>query len=304
MLDKLAAGDIEYRVPHFYGIEGRYWVTRLLDVRERVEKEAEKIDDPKALSLVMNTLESLLAKPREKRGEWPEAVLFKAKPVVLKEPALLDLDPMEYMLVVIAPPLPEVEEGAYTEGVLYDLVYYKESGAQKSPRRYANSIAVLLSNKADTWREILKKAKKVLACDQLMETLKKEVDSRSFKYIREELRSLKEGLENSLRESLVAGYFNLIAYPDVDKDRGTNVVRVSKVTTPADRTLVELAEKALIDAGKAIKREEADFKTLLYYFSGGSTQKWTMKISVQDVVNAFLENPAFPMIRANYIKDA
>ena len=301
LLDKLATGGIEYRMPHFYGREGRFWVTRLLDINERVEKKAEKIDDFAAMSLIMGRVESLLTKPYEGREEL-ELELFTAKPEVLKEPALLDLDLREYVPVVVVEPLPEVKEGVYAEEPLYDLIYYKKSGSQKSPRRYANSMAVLLSNRADAWREILKTAKKIIACDQLMKTIQNEVDPKSFKYIKGELNSLKENLEKGLRRNLVTSYFNLIAYPD--RDRSTNVVRVSSIRDYSSKTLAELAERALISSGKAIERKDMGFESLVYYLSSEHAQKWTARMRVQDVINAFLENPALPMIRADYIKEA
>ncbi|MGC8983485.1 MAG: DUF499 domain-containing protein, partial [Desulfurococcaceae archaeon] len=228
--------------------------------------------------------------------------LFSKRLEVLDQPQLLDLDPAEYVLVVLLQPLPEVKEGVYTEGVLYDLIYYKKSGSGKSPRRYANSVAVLLSNRDDEWREVLKTAKRVIACEQLMKTVK--VDPKVSKYIRDELNSIKEEAEKNLRRGLVTSYFNLIAYPDTDKDKGINVVRVSGITNYSGRTLAELAERALIEVLKAPERKYLEFESIVYYYSGGRDQKWKQRMSVQDVINAFLENPALPMIPADYIKEA
>lgn len=68
LLDKLSSGSIEYRMPHLYGREGYYWVTRLLDIKERVEKEAEKVDDRSALNYVLQGIDVLFKKPYEGRG--------------------------------------------------------------------------------------------------------------------------------------------------------------------------------------------------------------------------------------------
>ena len=63
MLDKLAAGTIGYRVPHLYGRNGYYWVTRLLDIVEMISKEAERVEDSQALTLILGEAEKLYLKP-------------------------------------------------------------------------------------------------------------------------------------------------------------------------------------------------------------------------------------------------
>ncbi|MCC6018921.1 MAG: ATP-binding protein [Candidatus Verstraetearchaeota archaeon] len=303
LLDKLSSGNIEYRVPHLYGRDGYYWVTRLLDIRERVEKEAEKVEETSAMQCILEEVEALYMKPYEGREEV-KATVFSPKPMALLKPALLEKDAAEYTLIVIVTPLEDLKEGAYASGDMYDTVYYKLSGRQKAIRRYANTVAVLFSNRMNMWKDIIKTAKMIIACEKLMDAIRREyTDERVVKILRDELRDMKNGLSKNLKYKLVARYFNLIAYPTVEK--GANIVQVERVDV-AGRTLIELAEGALKRAGKILEEKYAkQFEVLVSILEGRRQEvKWTKKMKVSDVINAFFENSAFPMIPPQNIREA
>jgi predicted AAA+ superfamily ATPase len=304
LLDKLSGGGIEYRVPHLYGRDGYYWVTRLLDVRERIEKEAEKVEETSAVQHILEEIEALYVKSYENHEEVKSAV-FSPKPMVLLKPVLFEKDVPEYTLIVVATPLEDLKEGTYTSGDMYDIIYYKLSGKQKAIRRYANTIAVLSSNKMDVWKDIIKTAKMIIACEKVMNVIRREYrDERVIKILRDDLREMRNGLGKSLKYKLVAQYFNnLIAYPTTE--RGSNIVRVERINV-AGRTLIELAEEALKRAGKILDKKYArQFDVLISILEGYKQEvKWTKRMKVSDIINAFFENSAFPMIPSQDIKEA
>jgi predicted AAA+ superfamily ATPase len=304
LLDKLSSGSIEYRMPHLYGREGYYWVTRLLDIKERVEKEAEKVEDVTALNYVLREIDALFTKPYEGREEAKPTV-FSSKPTTLLEAKPIEEDSPEYKLVVIASPLNNVREGVYNSGDLYDIIYYRLSGRQKAMRRYQNTIAVLFSNDAGKLKEIAKTAKMVVACEKLDRIVKQEYREETVvRILREEIKDLRESLDRSLKYKLVAQYFNLIAYPDVENK--ANVVRVDRVN-PTRKTLVEIAEDTLRSLNKILEeRYSQQFDVLVSLLEGGVREeiKWSREMKVNDVVNAFLENPGLPMIPARDVKRA
>jgi predicted AAA+ superfamily ATPase len=305
LLDKLSSGDIEYRAPHLYGREGYYWVTRLLDIRERVEKEAEKVEDVKAIERILDEIKALYSKPYDAR-EQIKPVVFSLGPVVLLKPDLVDHDAPEYKLVIVVSPMKDLKDGTYASGSVYDIVYYRLSGRQKATRRYANTVAVLLSNKEDKWMEIIKTAKMIVACERLERAIRHEyTDERIIKILREELRDMKEGLTKTLKFKLVVHYFNLIAYPAVKERK--NIVQVVQVS-PTQRTLVEVAEETLRkNAGKIIERMYSEqFDVIATILEGEPRQeiKWTRKMKVSDIINAFYENPELPMIPREDIRKA
>jgi len=305
LLDKLSSGGIEHRVPHLYGREGYYWVTRLLDIRERVEKEAEKVEDLNAINHVLKEIEELYTRPYEGR-EQVKPSIFSPRPIISLRPEPLGGDSPEYTLVVIAAPLEDLKEGVYASGDLYDIVYYRSSGRQKAMRKYANTIAVLASNDASTWRRsIVKTAKMILACRKLAETIKREYrDEKIVKILKEDLKGMENDLSRVLKYKLVAEHFNLIAYPTVQN--GTRVIKVERVGVAGSRTLAELAEEALKDAGKILEEKfSRDFDVLVSYLQGiRGEPKWTRKMSVSSVISAFYENPALPMVSQEDIKEA
>jgi predicted AAA+ superfamily ATPase len=304
LLDKLSSGGIEYRVPHLYGREGYYWVTRLLDIRERVEKEAEKVEDLNAKEYVFGEIEELYTRPYEGR-EQVKPSIFRPRPIVLQRPELLESDSPEYTLVIIATPFEDLKEGVYASGDLYDIIYYRLSGRQKAMRKYANTIAVLASNRASTWRGILKTAKMIVACRRLTDAIRREYrDEKIVKILKEDLKGMENDLSRVLKYKLVAEYFNLIAYPTVQN--GTRVIRVERVGVADSRTLVELAEGALRDAGKILEEKfSRNFDVLVSYLEGiRGEPKWTRKMSVSSVTSAFYEDPVLPMVPREDIKEA
>ena len=303
LLDRLCSGSIEYRVPHLYGRDGYYWVTRLLDVRELVEKEAEKIEKASAENYILREVEALYTRPYEGREQVKPGVL-SSRPIVLSRPELVEDDLRSYMLVVVVPPLKDLSEGTYISGAIYDIVYYKLSGRQKAMRRYANTVVVLLSNSADKWEEIVRTAKMILACEKLKESIKREYrDEKVVRILRDELEDMRASLVKSLKYKLIAQYFNLIAYPTVEGD--VRVVRVERVTA-AGRTLVELVEEALKSLGKVLEEKYSErFDVVASYLEGPSKEvRWTRSMKVASIVDSFFENPLLPMIPPHKVRTA
>jgi predicted AAA+ superfamily ATPase len=305
LLEKLAAGTIEYRVPHLYGRDGYYWVTRLLDIGERISKEAERVEDSQALTLILKESEKLYLKPYDAREEV-KPVVFASKPEVLLEAKPLEDDVAEYRVVVIVPPLENKREGVYVADELYDVVYYKLSGRQKVMKRFLNTTVVLFSNNVSKWQDVVKTAKMIIACDRLEETISREYrDEKVVKFLKDELKEYRGNLLLTLKYKLVTQYFNLVAYPDMEED--TRVVRVVQ-SGIAGKTLVELVEEALRNNGKVLDEKSAsDFEVLVRILEGkkeAEEVEWSKTMSVRDVVNAFFENPAYPMIPPGSVKRA
>jgi len=301
LLDKITSGSIEYRVPHLYSKEGYYWVTRLLDIEERVIKESEKIDDVTAQKTVLEILEALYTKPYEGRDQVRPAV-FSSTPEIMINPSLLREDSREYKLIVIATPLTDIKGDVHRSGDLYDIIYYRLSGREKTIRRNRNTITILFSTNINEWREIIRKAKMIIACDRLDEEIKREYqDERIVKILRDELRDMKRALEREIRYRLVS-YFNYIAYPTREGD--ADVVKVKRVES-AGKTLVEIVEDSLRKAGKVLdEKYSGNFDVLLILLEGPRAEKWSKRISVNDVINTFFEVPRFPMIPPNDVKKA
>ncbi|MCC6023551.1 MAG: ATP-binding protein [Thaumarchaeota archaeon] len=307
LLEKLAAGTIEYRVPHLYGRDGYYWVTRLLDIGERISKEAERVEDSQALTLILEEVEKLYSKPydADTRGEVKSAV-FASKPRVLLKAEPLEDDVAEYRVAVIVPPLENEREGVYVADELYDVVYYRLSGRQKVMKRFRNTTVVLFSNNVSKWQDVIKTAKMIIACDRLKETISREYrDEKVIKLLKDELKEHRGNLLSTLKYKLVTQYFNLVAYPDMEKD--TRVVRVVQSGTTG-KTLVELVEEALRNSGKVLdERYASDFEVLVRILEGrkeAEEVEWSKTTSVRDVVNAFFENSAYPMIPPKSVKKA
>jgi predicted AAA+ superfamily ATPase len=307
LLEKLAAGTIEYRVPHLYGRDCYYWVTRLLDIGERISKEAERVEDSQTLALILEEVEKLYSKPydADARGEVKSAV-FAPKPKVLLEAKPLEDDVAEYRVVVIVPPLENKREGVYTADELYDVVYYKLSGRQKAMKRFLNTTVVLFSNNVFKWQDVIKTAKMIIACDRLKETISREYrDEKVVKLLKDELKRERDNLLSTLKYKLVTQYFNLVVYPDMEKD--TRIVKVVQSGT-AGKTLVGLVEEALRNNGKILDEKSAsDFEVLVRTLEGkkeAEEVEWSKTMNLKDVVNAFFENSAHPMIPPESVKKA
>lgn len=304
LLNRLSSGSIEYRVPHLYSRDGYYWVTRLLDIQELVKKEAEKVDDLTAINQVLNEVKTLFTKPYDAR-ESASPTVFTSEPVILLEPKLIEDDTPKYKVVIIIPPLEDLKEGIYNSGNIYDIIYYRLSGRQKTMRRYANTIVVLFSNNLSEWRDIINVAKMITACERLDKIIKNMYrDEKVVKLLRDELREFKEGLSKQLKYKLVAYYFNLIAFPTIEN--GVSVVRVERVS-PTRKTLVEVIEETLRGVGKVLETKYSrQFDVLVSILEGTPKQeiKWTKEMKVSDVIGAFFENPALQMILGEDIKEA
>jgi len=305
LLEKLTAGTVEYRVPHLYGRDGYYWVTRLLDIGERISKEAERVEDSHALELILKEVEKLYLKPYDARVEVKSAV-FTSKPRVLLKAEPLEDDAAEYRVVVIVLPIENKREGVYVADELYDVIYYKLSGRQKAMKRFLNTTVVLFSNNVFKWQDIVKTAKMIIACDRLEETISREYrDEKVVKFLKDELKRHRDDLLSTLKYKLVTQYFNLVAYPDMEKD--TRIVKVVQSGT-AEKTLIGLVEEALRNSGKILDEKSAsDFEVLVRTFEGekeAEEVEWSKTMNVKDIVNAFFENPAYPMIPAESVKKA
>jgi predicted AAA+ superfamily ATPase len=305
LLEKLTAGTVEYRVPHLYGRDGYYWVTRLLDIGERISKEAERVEDSHALELILKEVEKLYLKPYDARVEVKSAV-FTSKPRVLLKAEPLEDDMAEYRVVVIVLPIENKREGVYVADELYDVIYYKLSGRQKAMKRFLNTTVVLFSNNVFKWQDIVKTAKMIIACDRLEETISREYrDEKVVKFLKDELKRHRDDLLSILKYRLVTQYFNLVAYPVMEKD--TRIVKVVQSST-AEKTLIGLVEEALRNSGKILDEKSAsDFEVLVRILEGekeAEEVEWSKTMNVKDIVNAFFENPAYPMIPAESVKKA
>jgi predicted AAA+ superfamily ATPase len=303
LLDRLASGSVDYRIPHLYSRDGYYWVTRLLDIGEQIEKEAEKVEDLQAKKLIIEEINELYTKPYE-RDQEAKPTTLDDKPEVLLDLKLSEEDVSRYKLYIIVPPLDNIKEECITHGDIYELIYYRQSGNQKTMRRYSNTIALLLSNDKTAWERIIKLAKKMEACNRLQKRISEEYkkDEKIARILREELKKFKDDFEKSLKYNLVAQYFNFIAYP-TRKD-GTKRVCVEFIKTRAQKTIVELAEDALREAGKIVEKKNLTFDLLVSILSETLEKeiKWTREEKVGDLINAFFENPAYPMILPSDIK--
>ena len=305
LLDKLSGGSTEYRMPHLYGRDGYYWVTRLLDIEEQIERESEKVDDIVAKRIIIKEVRDLFTKPYEKAQEFKPTVLDK-EPVILLEIKLLEEDVPRYRLGVIVSPLEDVEEGCYSYGDLYELVYYRQSGTQKTMRRYANTLALIISNNKRIWERVVKLAKRIEACERLQKKISEQYgkDEKIAKILREELNSFKGEFIKSLKYNIVAQYYNFIVYPTMKN--GVRVVCVEPIRDRAQKTIAELAEEALKEAGKIIEKRHFTFDFLASIVERSLKEeiRWTREVKVGDLINAFYENPEYPMILPSDIKQA
>ena len=304
LLDRLSSGSIEYRIPHLYGRDGYYWVTRLLDVQELVKKEAEKVDDLTAVNHVLNEVKILFTRSYDAR-EQAKPTVFTLEPIVLLRSELIEDDVPRYRVIIVTSPLEDLIEGSYSSGSIYDMIYYRSSGRQKTMRRYSNTTVVLFSNNLSEWRDIINVAKMIVACERLDKLIKKVYgDKRVVKILEDELKDLKESLGRQLKYKLVARYFNLIAYPT--RENNVNIVRVQRVI-PIRKTLSEVVEETLKSVGKVLEERYArEFDVLVSILEGGPKQeiKWIKEMKVSDIVSAFFEDPALQMIPEKYVKEA
>jgi predicted AAA+ superfamily ATPase len=304
LLDKLSSGNIEYRVPHFYGKDGYYWVTRLLDIGELIEKEAERVEDLTAKNKVIEEIEKLYRRSYD-GGEEVKPKVFSLKPIIIPEPKLIEHDVPEYKLVIVTSPVKDLKEGTNTSGNIYDIIYYRPLGRQKTLRKYANTIVVLLSNNEDKWKEVIKIAKRIIATKKLEKNIKdeyKHMGENVIKILKGELDNMSKDLTNSLKFKLVAQYFNLIAYPYVKENK--NVIEVKRVN-PTMKTLVELAEETLKDENKIIEKKYSEqFDVIARILEPDQKITWSKTMKVSDITSAFYENPELPMIPAEHVKIA
>jgi len=305
LLGKLTSGSIEYRIPHLYSGGGYYWVTRLLDIGERVEKEAEKVDDLTAKRLILEEIGSLYKKPYEGREEAKPTV-FSENPVISLELKPLEEDNPQYKLYIIAQPLENIRKGCYKHGDIYEAIYYRLSGSQKTLRRYVNALALLIPSSSEKLNHIIKIAKKIVACDKLQKSISEEYskDEKVAKLLKEELKKIRGDLEKNLKYKLVATYFDFIVYPAIKG--GVRVVCVEQISNRAQKTIIELAEEALKEANKIIDKKYLNFDLLTSILEPvtGEEIKWTREIKVIDLINVFYESPAYPMIPPTDIKRA
>lgn len=298
LLNDLASGGVDCRLPHLYTKEGRYWATTLLDLSELVENEASKVEDFEALRKIRERVEWLYSKPYDASKSYKHEVrVLSPTPYVLQRPELLDFDEQKYVLVTILEPVSGVTEGDLRSGAIYDLLYYRVSGGSKAPRKNRNCVVVAFSNDVRAWSMIKREAKRLIACENLSKVgiERQFTDKTTVRFLKEQL----SDLENEISKSLLVGvfnYFNYIAFPAYENGEVARVVRFGKTS----KTLLEAAEDTLRNYEKLVD-EVADFDVLPFYLKGSS--EWSEELSIGDIKKAFYENPAKPMVTKGFVEN-
>ncbi|MEM4043978.1 MAG: DUF499 domain-containing protein [Sulfolobales archaeon] len=303
LLNDLASGGVDYRLPHLYTKEGRYWTTTLLDISELVDNEAGKVEDSEALTKIEEKVRELYSRPydistsKSYKSYKPEVEVLSPTPYILRRPEPLDFDEQKYVLVTVLEPVSGVTEGDMRSGVIYDLLYYRSSGGSKAPRKNRNCVVVAFSNDMQAWSMIKREAKRLIACKSLREVgIKRQfTDKTTVSFLENQLLEL----ENEINKSLLVGvfnYFNYIAFPAYENGEVARVVRFIKTS----KTLLEAAEDTLRNYEKLVD-EVVDFDVLPFYLKGSS--EWSEELSVGDIKKAFYENPAKPMVTEKFVEN-
>lgn len=295
LLTQLASGEVEYRVPHLYTKEGRYWVTTLLDLNELIKNEADKVEEYEALGVIKRDIENLYARPFDfsKSYELKISVLGKT-PYVISRPEPLELDEKVYTLVTVIEPVTDVAEGYVRGGGIYDLVFYKVSGGSRAIRRYSNTVVVLLSNSLAQWEKIKEQARRLIACRKLKAMIDKQIaDKITAKFLKEQLTELEKEIERRLL-TLIFNYFNYVAFPDYERGKVVKVVRLNATS----KTFLEAVEITLKNNNKVVLEDE-EFDVLPYILKGSG--EWSEELSIDDIEKIFFEDPAKPMIPQGFV---
>lgn len=299
LLDELSGGGVDYRVPHLYSKEGRYWVTTLLDINELVENEADRVEDSEALTKIVEKVRELYARPYDasKGYELGVRVLSYKNDYILPRLEPIDLDERKYVLVTVLEPVSNVRSGVVRSGDLYNLVYYRISGGSLAPRRNRNTVVVMFSGDVIKWKKVLREAKRLIACKRAEKSIDRQfTDKIVIKILKENLNDLYKAIEKGLLQGLF-NYFDYLAYPDFEE--GSDVVRVVDIVR-SGKSLLEVAEVTLRNSGKIVE-DTGDFRILLRLLkvSGG----WSEELGVGDVERIFYENSAMCMVPERFVRD-
>lgn len=298
LLDEISSGGVDYRVPHLYVKEGRYWVTTFLDINELIENEASKVEDSKALSHIMNEVRELYVKPYDvSKGGSAEARFLSSVPYILLRPEVIDFDDQKYVLVTVLEPVSGFRCREIVEGDIYKLIYYRASGNSVVPRRNKNTVTVMLSDDNDMWGRVKKEVKRLIACDNLRKTIERQYAEKTVaKILKEELSEMYNKIKKSFMLHLF-NYFKYLVFPD--HAEGVDVARCVPLEK-SGKTLLEIAEVSLNNNGKTFE-ETSDFDILPYLIKG--SKEWSDELRVGDVKKIFYENPAKPMVPSRFVSD-
>jgi len=282
---------------------GRYWFTITASPIKRIEMAARNVDDWSALKKVEGYAQALLSRPprdvversgRKGKREESGAPFNLALARVLHNPAPIDHDSRDYVLVVVLRPVSTGEAEA--------VIYETPSGGR---RRYANTVYLVCPPHRDSVSQMLAYAKLLIACEEVagqLDSLYEDKDVRDV--MKKKLEKYcwgAEGVEGQLALNILSGLSQVI-YPVFKDNRDT----VGLVTaSPAD-TIVGTVKHALKAAMPPKLYEDLDFDSLEYMLSqaGISLSEGETPRRVSDLVDYFYSNPRLPIVGEEAIKRA
>jgi hypothetical protein len=298
--------DPEKKVTYLITSDGRYWFTSILDPIAICRKGKDKVTDAEAEERLKYFTSQLADTPIdkiEKRGASKEkfrSQVFKPyERVVDSLDDLIDVDDEVYRTVIIWEPacrdcddetaLRKAEEKARR------FIYNRMAGKNSyTPRRNANSIAVVFSLRGVYRDVLLNQTKELISCEKV-NPQDYSTDDVSLK--------VAEGLLNSHIHSLISAIYNKVLqyYDTVAFPFENNGVSV-KVNKSTEKTILGNVEETLKEERKLIT--ELDFDSLDYYLSSTNINLKERSFSYQELRRMFYTNSNLPWVPDEALKEA
>ena len=298
--------DPERKVTYLITSDGRYWFTSILDPIAICRKGKDKVTDAEAEERLKYFTSQLADTPIdkvEKRGASKEkfrSQVFKPyERVVDSLDDLIDVDDEVYRTVIIWEPacrdcddetaLRKAEEKARR------FIYNRMAGKNSyTPRRNANSIAVVFSLRGVYRDVLLNQTKELISCEK--------VDPRQYSTDDVSLK-VAEGLLNSHIHSLISAIYNKVLqyYDTVAFPFENNGVSV-KVNKSTEKTILGNVEETLKEERKLIT--ELDFDSLDYYLSSTNINLKERSFSYQELRRMFYTNSNLPWVPDEGLKES
>ncbi|QIW23757.1 DUF499 domain-containing protein [Sulfolobus sp. S-194] len=297
--------NIDKIVPYLISSEDKYWFTSFLDPITICKRGKSKVLDSEAVDFLRDKIEDLAETPqdiKEKRAK-KEAYrgIIKEFHFVVDIDHLIDVDEEKYILAILWKPICEgcnpqnVNESQYYD-LIRNFIYNVPSGKSVSPRKNANSIAIMYSLLGNNKDKLVEYAKEYISCNN-MDVSKYYSDDVSKNVAKKMLNDFLSSLQNTIY-TLIFNYYDRIAYP-----YGSNDIQVASLST-TEKTLLGNAEQTLRNENKIISENNFDFETLAYYLEQININIKEKQISYPQLRSMFYTNPMLPWVSEEALKYA
>lgn len=284
--------------------DGRYWFWKIASVKEQIESESRRLldEDPELVKLKVKDYVEKLAKgvPFSKRGRKKQVSSMKVlSPRTTYVTSSLEFDvpdTTEYKTVIL------VNEEANEKIADRVMFHYKEG-----ERKYKNTIVCVYPSSDKEFKNCLRYAANMLACEKIRERLDELYPEASEEILRVQesiIDKIYNASEGELERQIFRTFKN-IAYPIAVKEKSKGEVEVVPAVEGA-ATLLEQTFLTLVSPQVAKILDSLDFEGLVRELKDNldiDIEHMQPK-RVSEVKSWFKINPAFPMVEEVDIDEA